>query len=60
MLPTQPQPDAAGATAMGATAGEMEEFGEPIEFHNWAGKGAEDLVLPEIKENSDDSDGDSS
>ena len=38
MLPTPPpQPDAA--------AGEMEEF------HNWAGRGAADLILPEIKEN---------
>ena len=39
-----------------AAAGAMVEFGEPTEFHNWAGKGAEDLVLPDIKENSDDSD----
>ena len=39
-----------------AAAGAMVEFGEPTEFHNWAGKGAEDLILPDIKENSDDSD----
>ena len=51
MLPTPTPPGAI------ATAG---EFGEATEFHNWAGKGAEDLVLPGIKENSDDSDGDSS
>ena len=37
MLPTPPQADAA--------AGEVEEF------HNWAGKGAADLILPKIKEN---------
>ena len=40
MLPTPPQSDAA--------AGEIEEF------HNWAGRGAADLILPEYKENSDD------
>ena len=36
MLPTPPQSDAA--------AGEMEEF------HNWAGRGAADLILPHIIE----------
>ena len=50
MLPTPPQAAATGP------AGEMEEFGEATEFHNWAGKGAKDLILPDIKENSDDSD----
>ena len=54
MLPTPTPPGPI------ATAGEIKEFGDSTEFHNWAGKGAEDLVLPEIKENSDDSDGDSS
>ena len=36
MLPTPPQSDAA--------AGEIKEF------HNWAGRGAADLILPEIDE----------
>ena len=47
MLPTPPQPDAAGAAS-----GEKEMFGEASEFHNWTGKGAADLLLPEIKEAS--------
>ena len=46
MLPTPPQ----SATAVGAE----EEFGEATEFISWAAKGAADLVLPEIEENSDD------
>ena len=50
MLPTPTPPGPI------ATAGEIKEFGDSTEFHNWAGKGAEDLVLPDIKENSDDSD----
>ena len=41
MLPTPPQSDAAAT----GPAGEMEEFGEATEFHNWAGKGAADLLL---------------
>ena len=45
MLPTPPQADAL------AGAGE-EEF--PTEFHNWAAKGAADLILSEIEENYDD------
>ena len=44
MLPTPPQADAA--------ADGEEEF--PTEFHNWAAKGAADLILPELEENSDD------
>ena len=47
MLPTPPQPDASAAVA-----GEKEMFGEPTEFHNWAGRGAADLLLPKIKEAS--------
>ena len=48
MLPTPPQADA-GA---GASVGGEEEFA--TEFHNWAAKGAADLILPELEENSDD------
>ena len=44
MLPTSPQSDAAA--------------GEIGEFHNWAGRGAADLILPEIEEISDDDDED--
>ena len=43
MLPTPPQQDAGAAVGAIAT-----------EFHNWAAKGAADLILPEIEENSDD------
>ena len=50
MLPTPPQADA-GA---GASVGGEEEFVEATEFHNWAAKGAADLILPELEENSDD------
>ena len=50
MLPTPPQADAA---AVGVVGGEG-EFVEATEFHNWAAKGAADLILPEIQENSDD------
>ena len=46
MLPTPAQ--AAG----GAGVGGEEEF--PTEFHNWAAKGAADLILPELEDNSDD------
>ena len=46
MLPTPPQADA------GAGVGGEEEFA--TEFHNWAVKGAADLILPELEENSDD------
>ena len=42
MLPTPPQPDAA--------VGEKEMFEKLEKFHNWAGKGAADLLLPKIKE----------
>ena len=49
MLPTSPQ---AGAGA--AIGGAKEEFGEATEFVSWAAKGAADLILPEIEENSDD------
>ena len=45
MLPTPPQAGAVGA---------KEEFGEATEFISWAAKGAADLILPEIEENSDD------
>ena len=45
MLPTPPQADA-------AAAGAEEEF--PTEFHSWAAKGAADLIIPELEENSDD------
>ena len=41
MLPTPPQPDVSAAAA-----GEKEMFGEVPEFHNWAGKGKADLILP--------------
>ena len=44
MLPTPAQADA-GADV-------EEEF--PTEFHNWAAKGAADLILPDIEDNSDD------
>ena len=44
MLPTPAQAD--------ARAGGEEEF--PTEFHNWAAKGAADLIIPELEENSDD------
>ena len=40
MLPTTPKSE--------------EEVGETTEFISWAAKGAADLVLPEIEENSDD------
>ena len=72
MLPTPPQPaaaaagdagGAAGGAGAGASgeagdgdAGEKEKFGEATEFINWEGRGAADLILPEIKENSDDDD----
>ena len=42
MLPTPAQADAA---AVGAIA---------REFHSWAAKGAADLIIPELEENSDD------
>ena len=42
MRPTQPQPDDS------AGEGEEEKFGDPTEFHNWAGRGAADLILPKI------------
>merc|ERR1719222_998298 len=49
MLPTPAQQDArAGAD------GDEEEF--PTEFHNWAAKGAADLIIPELE----DGDGDAS
>ena len=48
MLPTPAQAD--------ARSGGEEEF--PTEFHNWAAKGAADLILPEIEENSDEDTGD--
>ena len=67
MLPTPPQPaaaaagnagDAGGASGeAGGGAGEKEKFGEATEFISCEGRGAADLILPEIKENSDD-DGD--
>ena len=44
MHPTSPLSDAAA--------------GEIREFHNWAGRGAADLILPEIEEISDDNDED--
>ena len=44
MLPTPPQVDA------GAVAGEE----EATEFMSWATKGAADLILPELEDNSDD------
>ena len=60
MLPTPPQADAAGAVGGnfggavgGAVGGAKEEFGEPTEFISWAAKGAADLILPKIGENSD-------
>ena len=46
---------AGGAGVAGSTdaaytgAGEMERFGEATEFINWAGRGAADLILPEVK-----------
>ena len=46
MLPTPAQADAR------ADGEEEEEFA--TEFHNWAAKGAADLILPELEENSDD------
>ena len=57
MLPTPPQSDA-GAVVGAVGGGGEEEFGQAIEFHNWAAKGAADLILPEIQENSDVDDGD--
>ena len=51
MLPTPAQADAA-AGVVGAVFGAEEEFA--TEFHNWAAKGAADLILPEIQKNSDD------
>ena len=61
MLPTPPQPGAAAAgDSVGdgdaAAGGEKEKFGEATEFINWEGRGAADLILPEIEENSDDDD----
>ena len=39
----------AGAVGSGAAgAGEKEKFGEATEFINWEGRGAADLILPEI------------
>ena len=43
MLSTPAQLDAAGG-------GEKEKFGDPTEFHKWAGRGVADIILPEIKE----------
>ena len=45
---------AGSADAAATGAGEMERFGEATEFINWAGRGAADLILPGVKENSDD------
>merc|ERR1712130_684723 len=71
MLPIPPQPvaGAAGAADAGAggavgdgdagvagSGGEMERFGEATEFINWGGRGAANLILSEIEENSDDDD----
>ena len=44
MLPTPPQPDNAAA----AGGGEKEEFGDPTKFHNWAGRGAADILINQI------------
>ena len=46
MRPTQPQPDD------GAGEGGEEMFGDPTKFHNWAGTGAADLILPKISSDS--------
>ena len=55
MLPTPPQADAGAGGVVGAfSGGGEEEFVEATEFHNWAAKGAADLILPEIQKNSDD------
>ena len=54
MLPTPTQLGAAadaGDASVGA--GEKEKFGEATEFINWEGRGAADLILPDIEENSD-------
>ena len=55
MLSTLPQPGAAAAGADGgadgvAGAGEKEKFGEATEFINWEGRGAAELILPEIQD----------
>ena len=55
MLPTPPQSDA-GAVVGAVGGGGEEEFGQAIEFHNWAAKGAADLILPELEENYFDDD----
>ena len=44
MLPTPPQQEPA---AFGV---QKEKSGDTTEFHNWAGRGAARLILPEIKE----------
>ena len=66
MLPTPPQQPAAAAGnaddggasgddgEAGDDGGEKEKIGETTEFINWEGRGAADLILPEIEENSDD------
>ena len=54
MLPTPPQPDDAAAAGGGEEEFRVwrsnKQFGDPTKFHNWAGRGAADLILPEIKE----------
>ena len=48
MLPAPPQSDAAAGAS-----GEMEKIGEATKFISWANKGAADLILPELEDNSD-------
>ena len=45
MVPTVPQWEP-------VVAGDMEEFGDPTKFHNWAGRRAAHLILPFIDEHS--------
>ena len=47
-----PAPGPSQSDASGT--GEMDEFEEAPKFISWAAKGVADLILPEIKENSDE------